>query len=110
MHGIFTSELVKRLESLQEDKAQAILFQNRKGYVPVLECSVCGWVSKCVNCDIAMTYYKYSNNLRCHYCGFHQANITKCQACGSHAMTIQGYGTERITEELQLLMPALRVI
>ncbi len=110
MQGIFTEALMSRLRQLHEEKAQAILFQNRKGYVPVLECSVCGWVSKCINCDIAMTYYKYSNNLRCHYCGFHQANITKCQACGSHAMAIQGYGTERITEELQLLMPELRVI
>jgi primosomal protein N' (replication factor Y) len=110
MKGIFTEGLVLRLRKLQEEKAQAILFQNRKGYVPILECSVCGWVSKCINCDIAMTYYKYSNNLRCHYCGYQQANITKCQACGSHAMAIQGYGTERITEELQLLMPELRVI
>jgi len=110
MKGIFTDALMSRLTHLHDEKAQAILFQNRKGYVPVLECSVCGWVSKCINCDIAMTYYKYSNNLRCHYCGYHQANITKCQACGSHAMTIQGYGTERITEELQLLMPELRII
>ena len=110
MKGIFTDVLYSHLKSLHELKAQAILFQNRKGYVPVLECSVCGWVSKCVNCDIALTYYKYSNNLRCHYCGYHQPNITKCQACGSHAMAIQGYGTERITEELQLLMPELSVI
>lgn len=110
MHGIFTEQLMSRLRNLQVEKSQAILFQNRKGYVPMLECSICGWVSKCVNCDIALTYYKYSNNLRCHYCGFQQNNISKCGACGNNSMAIQGYGTERITEELQNLMPELRVL
>ncbi len=110
MHGIFTESLMSRLRTLREEKSQAILFQNRKGYVPLLECSICGWASKCINCDIALTYYKYSNNLRCHYCGYHQDNISKCQACGNNSMAIQGYGTERISEELQSLMPDLRVI
>lgn len=110
MHGIFTDELIFRLKETVEQKGQVILFQNRKGYVPMLECSVCGWVAKCVNCDIALTYYKYSNNLRCHYCGFAQHTMSKCAACGSNTMTIQGYGTERISEELSLLMPALRII
>jgi primosomal protein N' (replication factor Y) (superfamily II helicase) len=110
MTGILTSELVSELSVLQEHKHQAIVFQNRKGFVPMLECSICGWVSKCINCDIALTYYKYSNNLRCHYCGYTQGNISKCQACGNQSMSIQGYGTERITEEIQLLIPELRVI
>ena len=110
MTGMFTSELLSQIQKMIIEKGQGIIFQNRKGYVPMLECSVCGWVSKCVNCDIALTYYKYSNNLRCHYCGFTQNTITKCQACGNNAMAIQGYGTERITEELQLLMPDLRII
>jgi len=110
MHGIFTKTLFDNITQMQADKAQGLIFQNRKGYVPVLECSTCGWTSKCVNCDIALTYYKYSNNLRCHYCGYTQPNITKCNACGNHTMAIQGYGTERITEELELLMPTLKVI
>ncbi|MCC6818270.1 MAG: primosomal protein N', partial [Bacteroidia bacterium] len=110
MTGMFTSTLMEGLHRLKEIKGQAIVFQNRKGYVPMLECSECGWVSKCVNCDIALTYYKYSNNLRCHYCGYSQGNITKCQACGNNSMTIQGFGTERITEELQLLLPDARII
>ena len=110
MSGVFTEQLMVKLRLLQQEKSQAILFQNRKGYVPMLECSTCGWVSKCINCDIALTYYKYSNNLRCHYCGFSQANISKCQACGNNSMSIQGFGTERITEELQNLMPELRII
>lgn len=110
MSGLFTGTLMKHLGQLRETKGQGIIFQNRKGYVPMLECEVCGWVSKCVNCDIALTYYKYSNNLRCHYCGYQQPNITKCQACGNNSMSIQGFGTERITEELQLLLPELRII
>lgn len=110
MHGVFTSVLYDKIQTMKQHQKQAIVFQNRKGFVPMLECSVCGWVSKCINCDIALTYYKYSNNLRCHYCGYHQENITKCQACGNHSMSIQGYGTERITEELQLMMPDLRII
>ncbi len=110
MTGMFTSELLNNITKMKLENGQGILFQNRKGYVPMLECNVCGWVSKCVNCDIALTYYKYSNNLRCHYCGYTQNNITKCQACGNNSMSIQGYGTERITEELQLLMPELRII
>ncbi len=110
MKGVFTEKLLTYLRPLQEEKSQAILFQNRKGYVPMLECSVCGWVSKCINCDIALTYYKYSNNLRCHYCGYHQPNITKCSACGNQSMAIQGFGTERISEELQNMMPELRVM
>lgn len=110
MSGVFTEQLMNKLRHLQEEKSQAILFQNRKGYVPMLECSTCGWVTKCVNCDIALTYYKYSNNLRCHYCGFSQANISKCQACANNTMTIQGFGTERITEDLQNLMPELRIM
>jgi primosomal protein N' (replication factor Y) len=110
MHGIFTHTLFNQLTQLQSEKSQGILFQNRKGYVPVVECTTCGWTTKCVNCDIALTYYKYSNNLKCHYCGYHQPNITQCQACGSNTMGIQGYGTERIVEELQLLLPELRII
>ena len=110
MHGIFTHTLFNQLMQLQSEKSQGILFQNRKGYVPVVECTTCGWTTKCVNCDIALTYYKYSNNLKCHYCGYHQPNITQCQACGSNTMGIQGYGTERIVEELQLLLPELRII
>lgn len=110
MTGMFTQTLLSRLKELKSSKGQAIVFQNRKGYVPMLECDVCGWVSKCVNCDIALTYYKYSNNLRCHYCGYTQSNISKCQACGNNSMSIQGYGTERITEELQLLLPESRII
>lgn len=108
--SIFTPELIDALKHVKEKGRQAILFQNRKGYVPMLECSTCGWVSKCVNCDIALTYYKYSNNLRCHYCGFHQPNISKCSACGNNTMSIQGYGTERIAEELSLYLPELRII
>ena len=109
MNGIFSDVLFTELKNLRENKSQAILFQNRKGYVPILECSVCSWVCKCINCDISLTYYKYSNNLRCHYCGYQHENFIKCQACGNNSMSMQGFGTERITEELQLLLPKLVV-
>jgi primosomal protein N' (replication factor Y) len=110
MSGIFTETLYTQLKSLKSEHKQAILFQNRKGFVPIVECTTCGWVSKCINCDISLTYYKYSNNLRCHYCGFQHENIVKCQACGNHTLTMEGYGTERITEELQQLLPELNVV
>src|SRR5690606_8748598 len=109
MTGIFSSTLLTAIDENIEKGKQIILFQNRKGFVPLLECEICGWVSKCVNCDIAMTYYKYSDNLRCHYCGYQQPGFSKCSACGNHSMSIQGYGTERIVEELQLIRPELTV-
>lgn len=110
MHGVFTHQLFESLKKIKKENKQAILFQNRKGYVPLVECSVCGWVVQCKNCDISLTYYKHSNNLKCHYCGYTEQNITKCRACGSNNMSIQGYGTERITEELQALLPELTTI
>lgn len=110
MSGIFTQTLFNQLKQLKTEHKQAILFQNRKGFVPIVECTTCGWVSKCINCDISLTYYKYSNNLRCHYCGFQHENIVKCQACGNHTLSMEGYGTERITEELQQLLPELNVV
>lgn len=110
MHGVFTHHLFESLKKMKKVQKQAILFQNRKGYVPVVECSICGWVVQCKNCDISLTYYKHSNNLKCHYCGYTEQNITKCKACGSNNMSIQGYGTERITEELQALLPELNTV
>lgn len=95
-------------EQLAANK-QVILFQNRKGYVPVLECGNCQWTPKCNACDIPLTYYKYSNNLRCHYCGFKQDNIKECEACHKTDMRIWGYGTERIEEEISLMYPGITV-
>jgi primosomal protein N' (replication factor Y) len=88
---------------------QVILFQNKKGYVPVLECNVCAWTPKCQNCDISMTYYKYQDNLRCHYCGFTHEVVNKCTTCGNTGIQLIGYGTERIEDELELYLPDIKV-
>ncbi|MCK9480725.1 MAG: primosomal protein N' [Bacteroidia bacterium] len=107
--SFITDALDSKIREAIKAKKQILVFQNRKGYVPVIECGKCGWVPRCVSCDIALTYYKYSNDLRCHYCGYTQPSVTKCEACGSNDMRIWGFGTERIEEEIKLRYPDLRV-
>ncbi len=102
-----TKELVQEIKNQIEKGKQILLFQNRKGYVPLLECGNCEWTPKCVNCDISLTYYKNSNSLRCHYCGFNKEVVSKCDACNSNDMRFWGYGTERIEEEIELRFPGL---
>ncbi|MBR9861803.1 primosomal protein N', partial [bacterium] len=106
--GVFSDTLLQALEGVKAENKQSILFQNRKGYVPVLECTLCSWTPKCVNCDISLTYYKYQNNLRCHYCGYTREPVSQCAACGNHTLELIGYGTERIEDELQLYLPELK--
>ncbi len=105
--GIFSDTLITALEETKKAGKQSILFQNKKGYVPVLECNVCSWTPKCKNCDISLTFYKYQNNLRCHYCGYTQPVIHQCAQCGSNGIELIGYGTERIEDELSLYLPDL---
>ncbi|MCB0472639.1 MAG: primosomal protein N', partial [Flavobacteriaceae bacterium] len=88
---------------------QAILFQNRRGYAPYLICEECGHVPECNNCDVSLTYHKFSNLLKCHYCGNSKPMPTSCTACGSTRVTLKGFGTEQIEEELSLLFPKLKV-
>ncbi|MCO6495517.1 MAG: primosomal protein N' [Bacteroidetes bacterium] len=107
--SFFTDKLDKKIRTTTDAHKQVLLFQNRKGYVPLIECGNCGWTPRCVSCDISLTYYKYSNDLRCHYCGYTQKAVTKCEACGSNDMRIFGYGTERIEEETALRYPYLKV-
>jgi primosomal protein N' (replication factor Y) len=80
-------------EALDKNQ-QIILFQNRRGYAPYLECSQCAWVPMCKNCDVTLTYHKYTNDLRCHYCGYTQSLIHSCIKCGSHEIEQKGLGTE----------------
>lgn len=108
--GLFSASLVERMETVVDNKEQVILFQNRKGYVPFTECFLCGWTPKCVNCDISLTYYKFRNELVCHYCGYHINPISECGACGSSKITMEGYGTERVEEELKLLYPNWNIV
>ena len=105
----FTSVLFHEIEKALSLNEQIILFQNRRGYAPVLECQVCRWVPKCVNCDISLTYHKSIDSLKCHYCG-HTQNLPKsCPACGSNILNLKGIGTEKIEDELAVLFPDARV-
>jgi primosomal protein N' (replication factor Y) len=109
MKSHFTPVLFEHIEKALTDKKQVILFQNRRGFSPFLECSVCSWVPRCKFCDVSMTYHKKMNQLVCHYCGHTVTTPQTCQACGSPALSTQGFGTEKIEEEVKLLFPEARV-
>ena len=109
IRGIFSDTLIEAITDAKKEGKQTILFQNKKGYVPVLECNVCAWTPKCQNCDISLTYYKYQENLRCHYCGFKQEVVNQCVTCGNKGIELIGYGTERIEDELSLYFPDLSI-
>lgn len=107
--GILSSEMVRELRHTAEERKQAILFQNRRGFAPVVVCRQCGWTPKCQNCDVSLVYHKYTNLLRCHYCGYSAPLPTLCPACGQNSIDIFGYGTERIAEEVELYFPDTKV-
>ena len=105
MTGHFSDTLLDAIkETLKEDE-QIILFQNRRGYSPVIECNTCGYSPQCSNCDVSLTYHEYKNQLRCHYCGHHIVMLIKCLACGSTDLSTKGFGTEQIEKELKVLLP-----
>jgi primosomal protein N' (replication factor Y) len=103
MTGHFSDTLLKAIESTLKEGQQVILFQNRRGYSPILECNTCGHAPQCPNCDVSLTYHKNNNKLRCHYCGYNIAMQTKCMACGSTDVSTKGFGTEQIETELNAL-------
>jgi primosomal protein N' (replication factor Y) len=109
MKSHFTPMLLEHVESALSNNQQVILFQNRRGFAPFMECKVCSWVPRCKFCDVSMTYHKKLNQLVCHYCGHTVTTPQTCQACGSPALTTQGFGTEKIEEEIKLLFPDARV-
>jgi primosomal protein N' (replication factor Y) len=90
-------------------KEQVILFQNRRGYAPYIACNICNWIPQCKNCDVSLTYHKFTNDLRCHYCGYTQSNVNTCKSCGSHELQQKGLGTERIEEDLKTLFPSAKI-
>ena len=108
MYGHFADPLVDRIREELTKGKQVILFQNRRGYAPVLQCTKCGEAPKCPNCDVTMTYHKATNSLVCHYCGHSTRIPSKCPKCGSEMRT-QGFGTERLEEEIHGLFPEARV-
>ncbi|MBS1525270.1 MAG: primosomal protein N' [Bacteroidetes bacterium] len=109
MQSHFTSVLMDDIKDALANKEQVILFQNRRGYAPVLICKVCAYTPKCVNCDVSLTYHKSSGMLHCHYCGYKEDAPAICPACGSTHMEYKGFGTEKIEDELSMLLPEARI-
>ncbi len=107
--AFFTQHLIDKIALAIEHKQQVILFQNRRGYTTILLCGTCGYTSKCVQCDVSLTYHKATGKLHCHYCGYNQSVLKSCPACGSTNMLQKGFGTERIEEELELIFPGIRI-
>ncbi|MFT6746890.1 MAG: primosomal protein N' (replication factor Y) [Glaciecola sp.] len=109
MTGLFAPLLKKEMEEALENKEQIILFQNRRGYAPYLECDACGHSETCDRCDVSLTFHKGVNQLRCHYCGFTQKIELACSACGSVETGLKGFGTEMIQEEVKKYFPTAKV-
>ncbi|MBU2046083.1 MAG: primosomal protein N', partial [Bacteroidetes bacterium] len=105
----FTSVLLQQIQEKLDKKEQVILFQNRRGYVPVLICKTCGNTPKCINCDVSLTYHKASGKLHCHYCGYKEENITECPACGSKHIEYKGLGTEKVEDDLKVILPEAKI-
>ena len=109
MSGHFSDTLLEEIALALSLGEQIILFQNRRGYSPVVECMTCGHVPQCQQCDVSLTYHKSKNQLRCHYCGYSMANPTNCHACSSVHLTTKGFGTEQIQQELVSLFPSAKI-
>lgn len=109
MTGHFSDRLLGLIREALENKEQVILFQNRRGYSPIVECTTCGVAPQCPNCDVSLTFHKYRNELRCHYCGYHRSLPKVCPACENPTLDTKGFGTEQIEIELQNLFPETKV-
>ena len=109
MSGHFSDVLIERITNALTQGEQVILFQNRRGYSPLLECMTCGHVPQCQQCDVSLTYHKHKNQLRCHYCGYSIARPTHWHSCSSIDLTTKGFGTEQIQQELVQLFPTAKI-
>ena len=101
----FSDRLLEEINEALSNKEQVILFQNRRGFSPVVECTTCGVSPQCPNCDVSLTYHQFKNELRCHYCGYAMAMQQSCRACGLETLDSKGFGTEQIEMELKELFP-----
>ncbi len=110
MKGHFSDTLIEAIRDHLSEGKQIILFQNRRGYSPILECKTCGHSPQCPNCDVSLTYHKHNNSLRCHYCSHQIAMQVKCLACGSVDVSTKGFGTEQIETEVQELFPEAKLM
>ena len=109
MAGPFSPLLLARVREALEHGEQAILFQNRRGFAPVVECHQCGWVPTCQHCDVSLTYHRQMNQLTCHYCGYTYHVPTECPCCGSTDLRTRGFGTEKIEEQVREVFPEARI-
>jgi primosomal protein N' (replication factor Y) len=109
MSGHFSDTLIEEVTSALSLGEQVILFQNRRGFSPIIECLTCGHVPQCPQCDVSLTYHKHKNQLRCHYCGYSMAKPTNCHSCTSVHLTTKGFGTEQIQQELVELFPNTKI-
>lgn len=109
MTGHFSDVLIEEITTALSLGEQVILFQNRRGYSPIVECLTCGHVPQCQQCDVSLTYHKHKNQLRCHYCGYTMAKPTNCHACSSVELTTKGFGTEQIEQELVSIFPSSKI-
>ncbi len=110
MHDdVFSKTLLEEIQKYLDEKKQIILFQNRRGFSPYLECPDCGYVHQCINCDVSLTYHKFSNSLMCHHCGYAIRYTTTCPACNCNEMKLIGFGTEKIEDTLKELFPNAKI-
>lgn len=109
MVGQFSPLLIQYIKEALEQKEQVILFQNRRGFAPMVECRTCGWVPKCKNCDVSLTYHKGINQLTCHYCGYTYQLPKACPACEGTDLVNRGFGTEKIEDDIKILFPEASV-
>jgi primosomal protein N' (replication factor Y) len=109
MKAYFSEEVLKEIETTLKQKKQVIVFQNRRGFAPVAQCSDCGHVMECPHCDVSLTLHKHSNKLKCHYCGYQIEKPIVCPACGNPSITYKGIGTEQIQQDLQSFFPDYQI-
>lgn len=108
--GIFSSKLKEAIDEALKNKEQVILFQNRRGFSPYIECNDCSWVPKCNNCDVSLTYHKSTSQLICHYCSYTMGVSKVCPECGQPHLSPHGFGTEKIEEQVKSVFPEARVV
>ena len=109
MKGHFSERLLEEITETLDNGEQVILFQNRRGFAPIMECTTCGHAPQCPNCDVSLTYHQHRKQLRCHYCSYHIALQETCQACGNATLDTKGFGTEQVEQELNTLFPKANV-
>ncbi|WP_452220943.1 replication restart helicase PriA [Lacinutrix salivirga] len=109
MKGHFSDKMIEEITETLNQGLQIILFQNRRGYSPIVECNTCGHSPQCPNCDVSLTYHQYRSQLRCHYCGYNSAMLQKCMACGTPGLDTKGFGTQQIEAEAKVLFPKANI-